>query len=40
MQEKISSFFKVAFYGTTGWFESETGSTNCVGVFFGENTVV
>lgn len=38
-QEEIETL-ELIFYGTSGWFESESGCTSCTGVFLGDRDLV
>lgn len=39
MKEKIETF-EIVFYGTSGWFENESGCTSCTGVFVNDKDIV
>ncbi|NEP37440.1 ribonuclease Z [Moorena sp. SIO3B2] len=39
MKEETEAL-EIVFYGTSGWFDSTSGATNCVGVFVNERDIV
>lgn len=39
MKEKTKGF-EIVFYGTSGWFDNESSSTSCTGIFINETNIV